>query len=91
MAAEFASVRSLIADAARRGAQEIGPADSPRRGWSAAERRDFYHLSLGGEIFPLAWARALESPTTRRPFLEGLGTLRVHRGSRRPRITCRSA
>jgi mono/diheme cytochrome c family protein len=46
---------------------------APRQGWSAAERRDFYHLSLGGEIFPLAWAQALESPTTRRPFLEGLG------------------
>jgi mono/diheme cytochrome c family protein len=43
-----------------------------RQGWSDAERRDFYHLSLGGEIFPLAWTQALESPTASRPFLEGV-------------------
>lgn len=56
-----------------------GVAQQPRgrptvfpQGWSEAERRDFYHMSLGGEIFPLTWARALESVRTRRPFLEGL-------------------
>ena len=53
--------------------EDRGRRVAPRHGWSAAERREFYHLSLGGEIFPLAWAGALESPTTRRPFLEGLG------------------
>ncbi len=42
------------------------------QGWSAAERREFYHLSLGSEIFPVSWTRALTSVATRRPFLEGL-------------------
>ena len=42
------------------------------QGWSAAERRDFYHLSLGGEIFPVSWTRSLKSVATRRPFLQGL-------------------
>lgn len=69
----------LLAFLVALGIPAVGGAQQPRgrpstfpQGWSAAERRDFYHLSLGGEIFPLAWAQALQSVRTRRPFLEGL-------------------
>ncbi len=52
-------------------------ADEPARaattqGWTVAERADFDHLALGSELFPLAWAEALDSAITGKPFLTGL-------------------
>lgn len=35
-----------------------------------AEREDFYHLTEGSEVIPLAWVRALRDSSTGRPFLE---------------------
>jgi len=43
-----------------------------KQGWTTQERRDFYHLSLGSELFPLSWTRALASAATKQPFLKGL-------------------
>ena len=62
----------LIAPPDGAGQQPAGRPIAFPQGWSDAERREFYHLSLGGEIFPVAWTRALTSVATRRPFLEGL-------------------
>jgi hypothetical protein len=57
-------------------------APSPRdyaNGFSAEDRRQFYHLSEGGELFPVDWVLALEATVTdangrseTRPFLETL-------------------
>ena len=47
-------------------------------GLSAEERQQYYHLSEGGEAFPIAWLLALEQKvtingrTTYRPFLENI-------------------
>jgi hypothetical protein len=40
------------------------PLEDYHNGLSNAERQEFYHLSEGGEILPLAILRALERPTT---------------------------
>src|SRR4051812_3581249 len=45
------------------------PVAAAWQGGSAAERDRFYHLTMGSELLPLAWARALENPHTGRPFL----------------------
>jgi mono/diheme cytochrome c family protein len=39
---------------------------------SADELRDFYHLSEGSEIFPLAWLRALRDPRTNEKLFDHL-------------------
>lgn len=36
------------------------------------ERPQFYHLTIGSQVFPLEWTRCLEGPQTHRPFLEDL-------------------
>jgi len=48
-------------------------------GLTAAEREQYYHLTEGGEAFPIAWLLALEQPVpgasgsvTYRPFLENM-------------------
>ncbi|HTG14534.1 MAG TPA: di-heme-cytochrome C peroxidase [Blastocatellia bacterium] len=41
-------------------------------GLSAPERQKFYHLPEGSELYPYAWARALISSQTSKPFLENL-------------------
>src|SRR4051812_28021167 len=41
-------------------------------GLSALERQKFYHLPEGSELFPYAWAKALVSSQTNKPFLENL-------------------
>jgi hypothetical protein len=47
--------------------------DTPRhQGLSAAERDEFYHLTMGSELVPLGWLRALESQATGKPFLENV-------------------
>jgi hypothetical protein len=47
--------------------------DTPRhQGLTATERDEFYHLTMGSELVPLAWLRALESQATGRPFLENV-------------------
>src|SRR5262249_10862111 len=43
---------------------------TPDSGLGAAERQEFYHLSMGSELIPLAWLKALESAGTGKPFLE---------------------
>jgi mono/diheme cytochrome c family protein len=40
------------------------------QGLTAADRDRFYHLTMGSEIVPLAWLRALESISTGQPFLD---------------------
>ena len=39
-------------------------------GLSDAQRQEFYHLTMGSELMPLAWLRALDSAATGKPFLE---------------------
>jgi len=39
---------------------------------SPAERESFYHLAEGSELFPLDWLRALNSATTKKPFMDNL-------------------
>src|SRR4051794_25565183 len=39
-------------------------------GLSEGEREEFYHLTMGSELIPLAWLRALQSASTGKPFLE---------------------
>lgn len=41
-------------------------------GLSDAERQKFYHLPEGSELYPYAWAKALISNKTEKPFLENL-------------------
>ncbi len=41
-------------------------------GLSTAERQKFYHLAEGSELYPYAWAKALISDQTQKPFLENL-------------------
>ena len=54
----------------------VDPPDStgdlvqPDSGLSEAERQEFYHLTMGSELMPLAWLKALESHSTGKPFLE---------------------
>jgi len=55
------------------------PAPSGTNGLSAEERQQYYHLTEGGELFPMSWLLALEQPvtdaagkTTYRPFLENV-------------------
>ncbi len=42
------------------------------QGWTAADREQFYHLDMGGEIIPLDWLQALESSRTGKPFLQDI-------------------
>jgi hypothetical protein len=39
---------------------------------TAAERERFYHLTMGSEIVPLDWLRALDSASTGQPFLDNI-------------------
>jgi hypothetical protein len=54
----------------------VGDGDTPGEfqhldcGLSDAEREEFYHLTMGSELIPLAWLRALQSESTGKPFLE---------------------
>jgi mono/diheme cytochrome c family protein len=55
------------------------PAGEYANGFTAADRRQFYHLSEGGELYPADWLLALEATaadsggrTETRPFLETL-------------------
>ena len=54
------------------------PAPLGTNGLTAEERQQYYHLSEGGEAFPIAWLLALEQVvtvdgrTTYRPFLENV-------------------
>lgn len=41
-------------------------------GLSESERQKFYHLPEGSELYPYAWAKALISSQTSKPFLENL-------------------
>lgn len=41
-------------------------------GLSATDRQKFYHLPEGSELYPYAWAKALISSQTSKPFLENL-------------------
>jgi mono/diheme cytochrome c family protein len=45
----------------------------PRAAWTADERKQFYHLPEGSEIFPLDWLVALKSNQTGKLFVEDLG------------------
>ncbi len=52
-----------------------GPQDQIKvvnQGLTATERDRFYHLTMGSEIVPLAWLRALESVSTGQPFLDNV-------------------
>src|SRR3954453_14159210 len=51
---------------------EAPPAELLRldSGLSEAEREQFYHLSMGSELMPLAWLRALRTASTGQPFLD---------------------
>lgn len=44
----------------------------PRQGLTKAERDEFYHLSMGSELIPLAWLQALDSGTSDKPFLDNM-------------------
>jgi hypothetical protein len=56
------------------------PAPTGENGLSGEERTKYYHLSEGGELFPLDWMLALEveypgqngQPPSRRPFLDNI-------------------
>src|SRR5436309_2902376 len=48
------------------------PAAPPRAAWTADERKQFYHLPEGSEIFPVDWLAALKSSRTGKPFAEDL-------------------
>ena len=43
-----------------------------RNGLSDADRKVFYHLAEGSEVYPLDWLRVLESKQTGKPFLENM-------------------
>jgi mono/diheme cytochrome c family protein len=47
-------------------------APKPAAGLSDAQRKDFYHLPEGSELFPADWLGALTSVKTGKPFLDGL-------------------
>ena len=59
-------------------ARTYPPAPLGNNGLTADERQQYYHLSEGGEAFPIAWLLALEQQvtvngrTTYRPFLENI-------------------
>jgi hypothetical protein len=61
------TVRAPVEDEDADGAGELLVPDS---GLGAAERQEFYHLSMGSELIPLAWLKVLESAGTGKPFLE---------------------
>ncbi len=49
----------------------VKESDGPKvQNWSAGDRRDFYHLAEGSELYPLDWIKALISVKTGKPFLE---------------------
>lgn len=41
-------------------------------GFTKAEREEFFHLTMGSELFPLRWMQNLISSETGRPFLENI-------------------
>ncbi len=71
-----AGIVALLAGCKREGAQQ--PREAPQaaasatgtRPLTAQEREEFYHLTEGSEVIPLAWVRALRDSSTGRPFLE---------------------
>ncbi len=67
-----AFLAALIAPTVGSGQEPVRRPLTFEQGLGADERRDFYHLSIGGEIFPVSWTRSLTSVATRRPFLQGL-------------------
>jgi hypothetical protein len=70
------------------------PVPEGRNGLSPADREAFYHLSEGGELYPVDWILALEVETTRpdggvqvRPFLDNIeryGLLSDPKSARNP-------
>lgn len=54
--------------------EPVAPAGSllGTNGLSASERQKFYHIPEGSELYPYAWAKALISSKTSKPFLENL-------------------
>ena len=47
--------------------------DKVIQGLTKAERERFHHLSMGSEIIPLAWLRALTNVQTKTRFLDSIG------------------
>src|SRR5215467_9910035 len=43
-----------------------------RNGLSDADRKVFYHLAEGSEVYPLDWLRVLESKQTGKSFLDNM-------------------
>jgi hypothetical protein len=58
---------SRAADIPAGGAHEVS-----EQGLAGDDRRKFYHLSFGSQVFPIEWTRCLEDRQTRKPFLQSL-------------------
>jgi mono/diheme cytochrome c family protein len=63
----------LVVIAGARGPR--GPVSPPRpfQALTDDDRKDFYHMAEGSELFPAQWLAALVSAKTGKPFLEDLG------------------
>ena len=61
---------------AAEGAPEVGTGEVVSNvrliedGLTAAERQEFFHLTMGSELFPLRWMQNLVNSATGKPFLE---------------------
>jgi len=68
----------LLASACKIPKEEAATSTTPAgtllgiNGLSVPERPKFYHLPEGSELYPYAWAKALVSSQTNKPFLENL-------------------
>jgi cytochrome c peroxidase len=51
---------------------DLAPVTYSQNALTPADRQEFYHLPEGSELFPVAWILYMESPKTRRPFIENL-------------------
>ncbi|HYR87272.1 MAG TPA: di-heme-cytochrome C peroxidase [Terriglobia bacterium] len=51
---------------------DLKPVTFSENAMTPAERTEFYHLPEGSELFPLSWILYMESPKTKRPFIENL-------------------
>src|SRR5437879_1922601 len=53
-------------------APDLKPVTYSENAMTPADRLEFYHLPEGSELFPVAWILYMESPKTKRPFIENL-------------------
>src|SRR6266850_1713764 len=51
---------------------DLKPVTYSENAMTPADRLEFYHLPEGSELFPVAWILYMESPKTKRPFIENL-------------------